>query len=123
VVGDDGRVREFARGYDDWPRQASLEAAPLAPASSALPEQKRPPKERPRKMSFNDQRELEALPERILALEQEQETLHAAMADPGFYKNAAAGVVRINTRLAELEQELAIAYQRWEELESLKNPV
>jgi ATP-binding cassette subfamily F protein uup len=44
------------------------------------------------------------------------------MSDPEFYKSAGAGVVQVNARLAELELELLIAYERWEELESLKNP-
>ncbi|MBC8017649.1 MAG: ATP-binding cassette domain-containing protein [Verrucomicrobia bacterium] len=122
VVAEDGRVREFVGGYDDWLRQVAVEAAPVEAISVQVPGKARPQKERPRKMSFNDQRELEGLPERILALEQEQENLHAAMADPEFYKSASAGVLQINTRLAELEQELASAYQRWEELEFQKSP-
>lgn len=122
VVGVDGRVREYVGGYDDWLRQAAMEAAPPAAASVTVSEKARPQKERPRKMSFNDQRELEALPERISALEREQEQLHATMADPEFYKSAATGVVQVTARLAELEQELATAYNRWEELESLKDP-
>jgi ATP-binding cassette subfamily F protein uup len=122
AVGVDGRVRESVGGYDDWLRQAAVEAAPAVAVSVVAAEKGRPQKERPRKMSFNDQRELEALPERIAALEQEQEQLHATMADPEFYKNAGAGVVQVNARLAELEQELLVAYERWEELESQKNP-
>jgi len=122
AVGVDGEVRESVGGYDDWLRQAAVEAAPVVTSSAAAPEKTRPPKERPRKMSFNEQRELEALPERIAALEQEQATLHATMADPEFYKRAAAGVAQVNSRLAELELELTSAYLRWEELESLKIP-
>jgi ATP-binding cassette subfamily F protein uup len=122
AVGEDGRVRESVGGYDDWLRQTALETVPVAVAPVPAQEKTRPQKERPRKMSFNDQRELEALPERISTLEQEQEQLHATMADPEFYKSAGAGVVQVNTRLAELEQELTAAYERWEELESLKNP-
>jgi hypothetical protein len=45
------------------------------------------------------------------------------MADPEFYKGAASGVVRITSRLEELEQELARAYNRWEELETLKSSI
>jgi ATP-binding cassette subfamily F protein uup len=123
AVGEDGRVREYVGGYDDWLRQATVETAPVAAVSAAMPGKIRPQKEKPRKMSFNDQRELDTLPEKISALEQEQEKLHATMADPEFYKSAGAGVVQVNTRLAELERELAGAYIRWDELESLKNPV
>ena len=122
AVGVDGRVREFVGGYDDWLHQVAIESAPAAVVPVTLSEKARPQKERPRKMSFNDQRELEGLPERILALEQEQEQLHTTMADPEFYKRAASGVAQVNNRMADLEQELAAAYLRWEELESQKNP-
>jgi ATP-binding cassette subfamily F protein uup len=122
AVGADGGVQESVGGYDDWLRQAAAETAPASVSSAGVPEKTRPQKERPRKLSFNDQRELEALPDKIAALEQEQERLHATMADPEFYKSAAAGVAQVSARLAELELELAGAYVRWEELESLKNP-
>ena len=73
-------------------------------------------------MSFNDKRELEALPDRIAALEAEQAALHARMADPALYEQAAQQAaqetVYINTRLGELEAEIDAAMQRWEELEA-----
>ena len=73
-------------------------------------------------MSFNDKRELEALPDRIAALEAEQTGLHARMADPALYEQAAQDAAQealhINTRLAALEAEIDAAMQRWEELEA-----
>jgi ATP-binding cassette subfamily F protein uup len=123
VVGVDGRVIEFVGGYDDWLRQAALEATPVAQTSEATPEKIKPQKGKTRKMSFNDQRELESLPEKILVLEQEQGKLHSTMSDPGFYKSAASGVAQVTSRLAELELELTNAYQRWEDLESQKTPL
>ena len=39
-----------------------------------------------RKLSYKEQRELEALPEKIEALEAEQARLHAATSDPKFYQ-------------------------------------
>jgi ABC transport system ATP-binding/permease protein len=120
VVGVDGRVTEFVGGYDDWARQAAVEA-PAAPISAkSAPEKARPQKERPRKLSFKEERELEALPERIAGLEEEQEQLHGRLSDPEFYKSAGTEVARINGRLTDLEQELVEAYGRWEELEALK---
>jgi len=120
VVGSDGRVTEFVGGYDDWTRQAAVEA-PIVPLSAKPAQEKaRQQKERPRKLSFKEERELEALPERIAGLEGEQEQLHGRLSDPDFYKSAGAEVARINGRLAELEAELADAYGRWEELEALK---
>jgi ATP-binding cassette subfamily F protein uup len=122
ALGSDGEVREYVGGYDDWLRQSAseVEAPSQAAASRTSQERLRQPKERPRKLSFKEERELEALPDLIAALEQEQAGLHATLADPDFYKSAGSGVVTINARLDALEGELAEAYRRWEELEELK---
>jgi ATP-binding cassette subfamily F protein uup len=76
--------------------------------------------ERPRKLTFKEERELEALPERIGELEGEQGKLHLTLADPEFYRSAGAEVATLNARLAVIEKELAEAYCRWEELETIR---
>jgi len=53
-------------------------------------------------------------------MEEEQGQLHARLSDPDFYKTAGTEAASINARLAALESELAVSYQRWEELEGLK---
>jgi ATP-binding cassette subfamily F protein uup len=107
-------------GYDDWLQQKAGEAPASQIIDRASPEKTRPQKERPRKLSFKEERELEALPERITGLEEEQELLHARLSDPAFYKNAGTELISINGRLAELDTELTATYQRWEELEGLR---
>lgn len=121
VLTGDGTVRDYVGGYDDWLSQSASEAAAVAPpaAKAAQDKPKRQP-ERGRKLSFKEERELEALPERIAALEEEQAGLHARLSDPDFYRNAGSETAVINARLAELEQELESAFLRWDELESLK---
>jgi ABC transport system ATP-binding/permease protein len=42
------------------------------------------------------------------------------LSDPEFYKSAGTEIASINARLAALEKELAMTYQRWEELEGLR---
>ncbi|HPX61341.1 MAG TPA: ATP-binding cassette domain-containing protein [Deltaproteobacteria bacterium] len=120
VMGENGQAMEFVGGYDDWLRQtAAKETATQKVAKPAMEKPKRQA-ERPRKISFKEERELEALPDRIATLEEEQQQLHATLSDPEFYKSAGAGVAEFNSRLEQLEQELSAAYLRWEELESLK---
>ena len=68
-------------------------------------------------MTYKEQRELEALPQRIEALEAELGQLHQRMADPAFYRKAPAEIIRVKSRLQSLQSELAEAYRRWEELE------
>ncbi len=115
-----GRVREYAGGYDDWLKQRSI-PAPVRGAAGTIKKQRSTSRSSgPRKLTFKQARELEELPGKIETLEQEQEKLYAAMADPAFYQGDGAGVARARERLAELEIFLAAAYDRWQELESVQ---
>ena len=120
VLEGEGRVNEYIGGYDDWVRQRRA-GIPVAPAKQE--EQKAHPrqqKEKPRKLSFKEQKELEILPQRIEGLEKEQQQIHASMADPAFYRESGAKVLEFKARLEMVEKELAEAYKRWEELEAVK---
>ncbi len=120
VVGNDGTVREFTGGYDDWLQQKNGDAGGSPALQKNTPEKPKPLKGRARKLSFKEERELKALPDRIAGLEGEQAGLHARLSDPEFYKSAGGELAGINTRLAELERELTEAYSRWDELETFK---
>jgi ATP-binding cassette subfamily F protein uup len=69
-------------------------------------------------MPFKETRELEALPERIAALEAEQAGLNARLADPALYRGEPEELRKLNERLAALDKEIAQAMLRWEELEA-----
>ena len=77
------------------------------------------PKANARKLSYKEQRELDALPELIASLETEQGSLHAQLSDPDVYRAQPEKVRQIQARLAELDAELAQAFVRWEELEAV----
>jgi ATP-binding cassette subfamily F protein uup len=120
VLSGNGTVREFAGGYDDWLLQAAGEFSTSQTVAKPVSEKTRPQKERARKLSFREERELDALPELIAVLEEEQTTLHTKLADPDFYKTSGAEITQVNERLKNLEMELMDAYSRWDELETLK---
>jgi ATP-binding cassette subfamily F protein uup len=109
-------------GYDDWLRQSrGKSGTPVAPGK--VEERKAataPPREKQRKLSFKEQKELDDLPKRIEALDAEQQKIIATMADPAFYRESGNNVASTNTRLANVEKELAEAYKRWNELEAMK---
>ncbi|TVM02960.1 MAG: ABC transporter ATP-binding protein [Candidatus Brocadia sp. WS118] len=117
-----GKVNEYIGGYDDWQRQSE--------GSKNDVTEKIPPKtapvrrqcERPRRLTFKEQRELEALPQRIEALEAEQQQLYQTMSDPLFFQKGKEEITKINDRASSLEGQLADAYQRWETLEGLQEP-
>jgi ATP-binding cassette subfamily F protein uup len=120
-----GKVTEYIGGYDDWLVQKP-QPSPLISASGQKEKKKKDRKlrpatpVRPRKLTNKEKEELEKLPRRIEALEEEQERLYQRMAEPAFYQQEGDKVVRANQRLEELKQVLAAAYQRWEELEELQ---
>jgi ABC transport system ATP-binding/permease protein len=122
VFEGDGRVNEYVGGYDDWLRQRQQKSE--VPAASARIEEKKavpgPPKEKPRKLNFKEQKELETLPQRIEELDAEQKRIIEAMADPAFYRESGNKVADTKARLEAVEIELAEVYKRWNELEALK---
>ncbi len=120
AVEDGGRVGEYVGGYDDWLRQRRVPEPP-AKVEKPAAEKKRPPREPRRTLSFKENRELEALPERIESLEAEQAELYNKMADPDFYRGDGADIAAAKSRLEALEKELDEAYLRWEALEALGN--
>ncbi len=113
-----GRVNEYVGGYSDYRRQRRItEASP--PARKSKPESTPPPPSRPRKLGYREKQELEALPATIESLEIEQTSLFERLADPDFYRNDGDEVAAARDRLKQVEAELAQAYERWQELESI----
>ncbi|WP_305044552.1 ATP-binding cassette domain-containing protein [Geoalkalibacter sp.] len=117
VLEGEGRVGEYVGGYEDWLRQRPQVAQP--PKADARKPERHLPKERPRKLSFKEKQELDSLPRRIEELEAEQADLHARLSDPNFYRGGGGEVAGLQARLALIEDELARAYVRWEDLEAL----
>jgi ATP-binding cassette subfamily F protein uup len=114
-----GRIAEFVGGHADWLRQrrSAPAPAPAAPAPrSAKPAA--PPPARPRRRSYREERELEALPAHIEALEREQGALAEAIGQATFHRSEPAARAQVRERLAALARELETAYARWEELEA-----
>jgi ATP-binding cassette subfamily F protein uup len=127
VFEGDGRVQEYVGGYEDWVRQrlaeksaASKRARPVeAPGGDHKPKTTKIAT-RPKKLSFKEQRELDALPAAIEALESEQRALATRIAAPAFYKEPADAIKQALARVDELARELAVVYARWAELDGRK---
>jgi len=126
----DGLVREYVGGYEDWLRQrrqapmaataagggeARTSPAPEPDGQTATPREAEHPARK--RLSYNEQRELEQLPGRIEGMEGEQASLHAAVAHPEFYKEPPDRIGAALERLEELQRLLAEAYERWGGLE------
>jgi ATP-binding cassette subfamily F protein uup len=124
VFEGDGRVEEYVGGYEDWLRQSqrtqkiqrTQRKDPAVASVPSVSSVQAPPDRR--RLSYKDQRELQALPARIEALEGEQRALETKIAGPEFYKEAAETIKASLDRVQEVGRELTTAYARWDELES-----
>nr|MBC8379692.1 ATP-binding cassette domain-containing protein [Planctomycetota bacterium] len=113
-----GRVSEYVGGYDDWLRQRS-EQMPAETIECDNKEKKQKPRpQQPKKLSYKEQKELEALPARIEELESERANLHEEMVSPAFYKQDPDEIAKVADRTKQIEEELTAAYARWEQLEA-----
>ena len=121
----DGVWQEYAGGYQDWAdyqarrraEEAVQAAAKRADAVPATPVPKAKT-DAGRKLSYKESRELAELPERIAALEQEQNTINQLLADGSIYQTDPQEAQRISLRLPEIDDELLVLLERWEMLEA-----
>lgn len=117
LVFEHGELNSYVGGYQDWLRQRpepkrekTIKAAkPAAVAEKPAPARK--------KLSYKDQRELEQLPARIEQLEADLDAVQTRMSDPDFYKGEPADISAAQARQSELEQQLEVAFSRWDELD------
>ncbi|MFC1863138.1 ATP-binding cassette domain-containing protein [Thermodesulfobacteriota bacterium] len=124
VFESHGVITEYAGGYDDWidqrPEQIDKKISSKKCPTKNTASRKRAQRDRPRKLTFKEGKELKNLPMHIEELEHGQKRIYEQMSDPEFYKGDGGEISRTQARLEELELELDEALDRWEELESLR---
>ena len=125
-----GFWREYEGGVQDWITQSerarSMTAAAKSNTTSASKAAESakvaqapvssPQSAKPKKLSYKEQRELDALPELIAALETEQKQTQAALSDNSLYASDPTKIAQLHARDTEIETALMAALERWETL-------
>ena len=122
VMEGNGRIEEYVGGYSDAMRQsrrAALQNSAIAVkrADSRPAQPSAAPDAVKKKRSFNETRELEALPSKIEQLEMQVTELTAKMQSPDFYTQPSDQILRHTRELERVQSELDGAYARWAELD------
>jgi len=121
VFEGNAQVNEYVGGYDDWLKQSKSNIKKESPAAKAAETDEKSTttaKEiKAKKLSYKDQRELDALPAQIETFETEVENLQTLMADDGFFKQEKDAIQKVQQQLSEAEAGLKHCYTRWEKLE------
>ncbi len=116
VFEGDGHIQNYVGGYDDYLSQSQTSKPINSPAKSSP--KKQASKKTSRKLSFNQQRELQQLPSQIEQLENQIKQLQQSLADPQLYRESPEKASTLQSDLSAAESKLELAYQRWEELDS-----
>ena len=142
VSEGDGRWREYEGSVEDWLTQSQRAAAMEKAATSRTPPSQKSgaeqgtsaagvsgtgtagdgapaPRSGKRKLSYKEQRELDALPGQIEALEAEQASIRAELADGTLYGSDLERAIALQQRDGEIEEALMLALERWEVLGSI----
>ena len=129
-----GRIEEYVGGYEDYLRQRQSGAAKKSSGATRKPSGgtknlsgstkdvsggAKDSSGKKRKRTFKEEREYKELPDRIASLEAEQRQIQAALADSEFYKRSGAEISAAVSRSAQIDQELHVALERWDALDSI----
>jgi ATP-binding cassette subfamily F protein uup len=120
-----GKITDYAGGYEDWlahknatnvlsPKAISVKPKPIKTQESE--QQKSMPR---KKLSYKEQKELNELPAKIEALEEEQARLQQQMTEISFYQQEAEQITKAMQQLKNIDADLQQAYLRWEALEKI----
>lgn len=124
IFEGNGRLKEYIGGYQDYidakSREAKIQTESAPKTADAEPVKEKPKANRTVKLSYKEQRELDALPDEIAALEAEQAEINAQLSDPEIFKDyEKAGALQ--SRAEEIEMLLLEKLERWELLETKRN--
>ena len=119
----EGRVSYNVGNYDYYleKRVVPVPAPASTPAPTAVTTEPKKRKDKPRKLTWKEEREWESMETNILAAEQEVSDLEATFAAPDFYMKPRAEMLELETQLKAARDKVAHLYSRWHELELLQS--
>ncbi len=127
IFEGNGKIEEFVGGYHDAQQQRSqvlqsrsIENVVKQEKSVEPAPKSEPVKPKSKKLSYKLQRELETLPQKLEELEAEIESMQEQVNDADFFSQSVDVTQPILDKLTAKEQELEIAFERWEELEAMQ---
>ncbi len=122
VFESDGKIVEYLGGYSDWARRERELAQTADPdaASKKSRDHHRPGSRRnaqPKKLTYNEKRELELLPDEIESLEHEVLALQKEISDAGFYTQDPDYIQKLLAVFSDTQRLLDAKIERWGALE------
>jgi ATP-binding cassette subfamily F protein uup len=120
------RITHSVGDYDYYlekKKRAAVKPAAPVPSPNSRMSSKRasePKAPKPRKLSFNEARELSGMESQIQAVEEEIARIEGLFASPDFHRTHGARTTELKAELAEAKENLTKLFARWEELEAIR---
>lgn len=121
VFDDDGEVREYVGGYDDWQQQRQQDKDHEAQKNKTITKSAKPVEKQVKKKSsltYQEQLDLAAFPKKIEELDKQQAELHDVVGQPMFYQQSEDKIAVTQAELAKVTEQLNAMYEKWEALEA-----
>ena len=123
----DGKIHHSVGDYDYYLEKkqraeqvAARQSAAMLATNKAAAKESAPAKNKARKLSFKEQRELEGMEAQIHAVEAEVARIEGLFADPEFFRKNAAKVNELTGELDAAKEKVTKLYARWEALEAIR---
>jgi len=115
-------VTRFSEG--DYDYYVEKRDADLLSSGNSVPQKEKKgdtrEKKQVKKLSYHEQKELDAIEGKIMEAESELENIEKIFADPQFYEKYATQTVELNNKHDDAKKVVKSLYDRWEELENKK---
>jgi len=119
---EEGGNVHFSEGnYDYYLQKRKVRKAMEVPMQSKEKTEEKKAKPKVKKLSWKETKELETIEERIITGEKEIERIETIFSSSDFYENYAARTNELTLQLDDAKQAVKILYERWDELEKLRN--
>ena len=116
----DGIIDYQVGNYDYYLEKKAAREATKTVYKTAPKKNKQDKKDRPRKLTFAENKELEDIESIILQSEETTAKLETELSDPDLYEKHGDNWQQLETDLKEGKEKTAALYTRWEELEAIK---
>ncbi len=117
----DGKVHFSEGDYDYYREKRTKREEPARDNKEKSEKKKGSERPKPRKLSYNEKRELDSIEEKIMEAEEEVERIEAIFVSPDYYEKYAEKTNELNEQLEQAKSLVKNLYDRWEELEEIKN--
>lgn len=121
ALDGDGEIYYSEGDYDYYVQKKNDR---LKPAEEQIQKtRKEDPREKPkvRKLTWKENKELETIEENLMNAESEIERIEKIFSSPDFYEKYSSQLPELTTQLEEAKKKIQFLYERWEELEKIRD--